>query len=50
MALTIPQLEPLVQADYDELCQAVALRPVPLDIYEILEGSNELRQERGSGG
>lgn len=42
MAVTVTKLEELVQGDYQRLCQIAVLKPVPLDIYEIVESSQEL--------
>jgi hypothetical protein len=36
MAVTIQQLEPLVRQDYEQLCQAAGLTPVPLEIVQIV--------------
>lgn len=43
MGVTISQLQELVQGDYQQLCRAVpGVTPVPLDVYEIIHGSQEL--------
>ena len=50
MAVTIQQLETLVHKDYEHLCQAASLTPVPRDIYQIIEGSQDLTQVPLVGG
>lgn len=42
MPVTIPQLQTLVQQDYELLCHATGLTPVPLEICRIVEGTEEL--------
>ena len=42
MPVTIAKLEQIVQTDYQQICHRAKLTPVPLDIYEIVDGSQEL--------
>jgi hypothetical protein len=46
MAVTIQQLEPLVRQDYEQLCQAAGLTPVPLEIVQIVEGTEQINTHR----